>query len=129
MYKVCNVKVRFKLNCSASVYFHAPSLLRRGLFVLWGGFCVVGAGEKEKESARGTMGRGKRFDGDTQWEPLRRRESRTRKRASSSSLYVRHTCLFRLCLSVITLVLEVWLEDRMRSNKRLVLQSKVLLLF
>ena len=89
----------------------------------------MGAGEKEKESARGTMGRGKRFDGDTQREPLRRRESRTRKRASSSSLYVRHTCLFRLCLSVITLVLEVWLEDRMRSNKRLVLQSKVLLLF
>ena len=30
------------------------SLLRRGLFVLWGGFCVE-AGEKEKESARGTL--------------------------------------------------------------------------
>ena len=35
------------------------SLLRRGLFGWWGGFCVE-AGEKEKESARGTMGRGKR---------------------------------------------------------------------
>ena len=36
-------------------YEFAPSgsLLRRGLFVLWGGFCVE-AGEKEKESARGT---------------------------------------------------------------------------
>ena len=62
MYEVCNVKVRFKLNCSASVYFHAPSLLRRGLFVLWGGLCCGEAGEKEKESARGTMGRGKRED-------------------------------------------------------------------
>ena len=95
-------------------------------FVLWGGW-----GERKRERA-GHDGKGEErryFAGDTQREPLRRRESRTRKRASSSSLYVRHTCLFRLCLSVITLVLEVWLEDRMRSNKRLELQSKVLLLF
>ena len=34
---------------------HKHSLLRRGLFV-----CCGEAGEKEKESARGTMGRGKR---------------------------------------------------------------------
>ena len=43
-------------------FFHLRfSLLRRGLFVLWGGsLCCGEAGEKEKESARGTMGRGKR---------------------------------------------------------------------
>ena len=34
---------------------HKHSLLRRGFFV-----CCGEAGEKEKESARGTMGRGKR---------------------------------------------------------------------
>ena len=65
--------------------------------------CCGEAGEKEKESARGTMGRGKReerpavslfpssparflffrlfyFDGDTQREPLRRRELQVAKK-------------------------------------------------
>ena len=73
MYKVCNVKVRFKLNRRALVFFHAP---------------------KSARVARGSM-----LD-------------------------------LRLSLSVITLVLEFWPEDRIRTNKGLttVLQSKVLLL-
>ena len=109
MYKVCNVKVRFKLNCSASVLLPRTlsppqrPLCIVGRLLLWGGW-----GERKRERAgHDAKGEERRyFDGDTQREPLRRRESRTRKRASSSSLYVRHTCLFRLCLSVITLCLS-----------------------
>ena len=71
--------------------FHfCHSLLRRGLFVLWGGFRVVGRLGRKKKRARGA--RWARFplpivpralsifvdywyfDGDTQREPLRRRE-------------------------------------------------------
>ena len=58
--------------------------------------CIVGrllccgeAGEKEKESARGTLSiffDYSYFDGDTQQEPLRRRESRNREPRSSQSL-------------------------------------------
>ena len=55
------------------------SLLRRGLFVLWGGFCVVGRlGRKKKRTHRPPRAfyffDYWYFDGDTQREPLRRRE-------------------------------------------------------
>ena len=68
---------------------YIPSLLRRGLFVLWGGFCVVRRLGRKKKRARGARwewGSSHRpprafyffdywyFDGDTQREPLRRRE-------------------------------------------------------
>ena len=90
--------------------------------------CCGEAGEKEKESARGTMGRGKREDilmgipsgslcGGESHAPESERVARV-------SMFDTHASL-----SFITLVLEVWLEDCMRSNKRLVLQSNVLLLF
>ena len=36
------------------------SLLRRGLFVLWGGFCVVGRLGRKKKRARGTRWEGGR---------------------------------------------------------------------
>ena len=68
---------------------YIPSLLRRGLFVLWGGFCVVRRRGRKKKRARGARwewGSSHRpprafyffdywyFDGDPQREPLRRRE-------------------------------------------------------
>ena len=59
---------------------YIPSLLRRGLFVLWGGFCVVGRLGRKKKRARGAPRALSifvdywYFDGDTQREPLRRRE-------------------------------------------------------
>ena len=37
-----------------------PSLLRRGLFVLWGGFCVVGRLGRKKKRARGARWEGGR---------------------------------------------------------------------
>ena len=39
---------------------YIPSLLRRGLFVLWGGFCVVGRLGRKKKRARGARWEGGR---------------------------------------------------------------------
>ena len=63
-------------------HWYHYSLLRRGLFVLWG-FCVVGRLGRKKTRAFPSSHRPPRafyffdywyFDGDTQREPLRRRE-------------------------------------------------------
>ena len=74
------------------------SLLRRGLFVLWGGFCiealycgeafVLRLGRKKKRARGGRPPRAfyffRYFDGDTQREPLRRREHKNEKVSCSA---------------------------------------------
>ena len=50
---------RMPLELRAAPYL-ASSLLRRGLFVLWGGFCVVGRLGRKKKRARGARWEGGR---------------------------------------------------------------------
>ena len=52
-------------NCSferiLEKFKYIPSLLRRGLFVLWGGFCVVRRLGRKKKRARGAQWEGGKF--------------------------------------------------------------------
>ena len=75
------------------------SLLRRGLFVLWGGFCVVGRLGRKKKRARPfplpIVPRALSifcFDGDTQRKPLRRRESTIFKYRRREDRVIRGVC-------------------------------------
>ena len=63
-------RLRNKMHLHSTLKGCFFSLLRRGLFVLWGGFCVVLRLGRKKKRARDYW----YFDGDTQREPLRRRE-------------------------------------------------------